>query len=230
MYRYSLARYSLPSKAEHEFYLAPYFVESMQGMIGIGTDVGIEGRFAEALKGKTVATPTAPIVVSFAERAKSAVQMKADYPFTSLFQGSVLNMTWIVKNTAIATEFTDTVEAQPFIGKNLFMVSALDDGVLCYVFGSKNILLLLLAGEIISSRVGVATITEERAYLNVTIPPGGQLVMDSELYLITLNGKNVMHLHSGDWISLDRDILSITVDSTTGGKLTGKLLYSERYL
>ncbi len=64
----------------------------------------------------------------------------------------------------------------------------------------------------------------------LTIPPGGELRIDSELFLVLLNGENALHTQSGDWINISRNLLRLIVESASGGQLRGQLIYTERYL
>ena len=76
-----------------------------------------------------------------------------------------------------------------------------------------------------------ASSQEEQAVLiRVSLPAGSELRIDSERYTVTLDGENILHLQEGDWLMLDRDLCEITVDSGTGAELTGKMVWTERYL
>ena len=72
--------------------------------------------------------------------------------------------------------------------------------------------------------------TTERTALQLTIPPGGELRIDSEIFIVLLNGENALHTQSGDWINISRDLLRLIVESASGGQLQGQLIYTERYL
>lgn len=66
--------------------------------------------------------------------------------------------------------------------------------------------------------------------LDVVIPPGGRLVIDSDHYTIYLNNQNAIHAYSGDWIKLSRPFLALEVESGTSGALDVGILYREAYL
>ena len=72
--------------------------------------------------------------------------------------------------------------------------------------------------------------TTERTTLQLTIPPGGELRIDSGLFLVLLDGENALHTQSGDWINISRDLLRLIIESASGGQLRGQLIYTERYL
>lgn len=66
--------------------------------------------------------------------------------------------------------------------------------------------------------------------MQVTIPPGGELRLDSDVFLSMLDGENVLYAQSGDWINVSRELLRLIVESATGGALEGQIIYTERYL
>ena len=64
----------------------------------------------------------------------------------------------------------------------------------------------------------------------LTIPPGGDLRIDSGTFTVTLDGRNVLHTQSGDWIEVSRELLRLLIESASGGQLEGRLVYTERFL
>ena len=69
---------------------------------------------------------------------------------------------------------------------------------------------------------------EESFTVNVTIPRGAELRIDSDNFIVTLDGVSILHLHTGDFINISRGSLELMVDS--GNPLSGELVYTERYL
>lgn len=74
------------------------------------------------------------------------------------------------------------------------------------------------------------TVRESVFDMQVTIPPGGELRLDSDVFLAMLDGENVLYAQSGDWINVSRELLRLIVESATGGDLEGQIIYTERYL
>ena len=86
------------------------------------------------------------------------------------------------------------------------------------------------AYEILNSLVSTAVFDTLYISLDVTIPPGGKLVLDSEHFLALLDGENVLDKHSGDWLELSRNVEEIRIEGGGTTNLTATLLYTERYL
>lgn len=66
--------------------------------------------------------------------------------------------------------------------------------------------------------------------IDVTLYPGHELRIDSDLFNVMLNGQNAIHLQRGDWIYLDRNSTELLLEAGTGGRLDGQIIYQERYL
>lgn len=82
--------------------------------------------------------------------------------------------------------------------------------------------------EFLNALASVKTATQEIIDINVTIPPGGELVIDSDTYTVTLGGINVLHLHSGVWLYIDDSVVDVLV-SAGGGSPTATVTYAERW-
>lgn len=84
--------------------------------------------------------------------------------------------------------------------------------------------------EVLGSVSGAGTQSTEQVSVTVTIPPGGELRIDSDTFRVLLNGENVLDKQSGDWLMLSRDLLYLDIESAIGNGLSGNLIYTERYL
>lgn len=65
---------------------------------------------------------------------------------------------------------------------------------------------------------------------NLTIPPGGTVVIDSEFFTAAADGKNIVDLYDGDWIMLTSRLKAIEARGISSGDLDVKVLYREMYL
>ena len=84
--------------------------------------------------------------------------------------------------------------------------------------------------EVLGAVSGAGTQSTEQVSVTVTIPPGGELRIDSDTFRVLLNGENVLDKQSGDWLMLSRDLLYLDIESAIGNGLSGNLIYTERYL
>lgn len=78
--------------------------------------------------------------------------------------------------------------------------------------------------------VSVISIITRQTNVELTIPPGGMLIIDMQNYTAYLDGKNVYKDVLGEWFAISRDTLSLLIDAASGNGLVGTMEYVERYL
>lgn len=228
--RYSLARYSV-NQETRTVEIAENFSETMGAVAGAAVPVEFRGRFAETLHGS--ARGTVSVISTFRAfsglftRAKGSADVITRAAFSGALQGSI----YAQKNTPAALSVMEELAAQVWASKDIPAAPlVLADSLTAGTAGSKNIPASLSVSEILTSLMEATSQTTERTTLQLTIPPGGELRIDSELYLVFLNGENTLHTQSGDWIHISRSLLRLIVESASGGQLQGQLIYTERYL
>ena len=86
------------------------------------------------------------------------------------------------------------------------------------------------AYEIINCLVSTAVFDTLIVSVDVTIPPRGRLVIDSENFYALLNNENVLDRHEGAWLNMAREIEEIKIDGGGARALKASVLYTERYL
>lgn len=228
--RYSLARYSVNREAK-TVEITEHFSEAMGAVAGAAIPVDFQGRYAEALQGSARGTVSVVSVLSAGSSLGAAVRMSADVLIATVFSESFRASVYGQKDLPVALAAGEELKARAWVGKDipaghLKLSDCLDRRIL----GSKNIIAALAAFETLTSLPAATSQTTERAVFQLTIPPGGELRVDSELFTALLDGENVLYAQSGDWINLSRELLRLTVESASGGGLEGQLVYTERYL
>ena len=135
-----------------------------------------------------------------------------------------------VKEIFLIFELRDSVKSACCLGKNISIIQHVKDKCSGSLFIGKEIHIDGLLADRVDADISANALEKQIAYLDVIIPPGGELRIDSSLFNATLNGENILHLYNGDWIFISRDTTTLTVQTATGGKIEGKLLFTERYL
>lgn len=227
--RYSRLRYSV-NREEREIGIAETFSEAMGALAGAAVPVIVRERYAEAIQGS--ARGTVSVIVSFSEEdsLSAEVRMSADVETGETFSEVLSAAAGGCKNIPVALSSGDTLMAKVYSAKNIPAQLSLSDILTAAVSGVKNIPGALLASEVLTSMLEATSQTVERTTFQLTIPPGGELRIDSELFSVLLNGENALHTQSGDWIHISRSLLRLVVESASGGGLEGQLIYTERYL
>lgn len=230
--RFSLTRFSLQDAgAGGEIQLSMSVAEQLNGTSKCSVIVVINGLFAENLRG------SAQFTIGLYEQMQVAENLSAN-----ITGGINVNLGTIVSEEALRSNIN--------LAANIQLNHAMEDSLDCNAWLSNNMQIGLQASDALWSKfvltasiptsavltealncdIAVVNLTREVVLLNVTIPAGGRLVIDTDFYTATLNDENVIDLHSGDWPWLTRDLVELDIDSGTGGALTGKVIYTERYL
>ena len=130
----------------------------------------------------------------------------------------------------LVNDLHEEINDECYLGKNISLNLKAADSIDGQLFIGKIIPLEILLAEQINADISANVLEKEIARIDVTIPPGGELRIDSSVFNATLNGENILHLYNGDWIMISRDTTTLTVQTASGGKVVGQLLYTERYL
>ena len=227
--RYSLARYSVNQETK-TVEIAESFSEAMGAVAGAAIPVDFRDKYAEALQGS--ARGTVSVITAFAAASGlfTTAKMSADVVTRAALSEALRGSMYGQKNTPAALAARDTLTAQAQGAKNVPAPLELADRLAAAAAGSKNVPAILKGSEVLTSMLEATSQTTERTTLQLTIPPGGELRIDSGLFLVLLDGENALHTQSGDWINISRDLLRLIIESASGGQLRGQLIYTERYL
>ena len=227
--RYSLARYSV-NRAEKELVIAERFSAALGALAGASVPVDIRERYGETLRGAVRGTVSVISVFSGRDSLGAAVRGSADVLIGAALSEALRGTAYGQKNIPAALSARETLSRIIWASKDLPVGQDLEDSLSSRIEGSKDIVTALAGWEVLTSLTAATSQTTEQAVFRLTIPPGGELRIDSELYTVLLNGENALHTQSGDWINLSRELLRLNIESATGGELEGQMIYTERYL
>lgn len=227
--QYSLLRYSANIGSSID--VEESFSEELKGVSGTAVFIEVADGFDEAAVCLGRVTASVITTADILDQMNHDVSMMANSVVEDTFisfvfetvrasQDIYLN---VVSNTEIlATSYlsvdtpTSLSSIEEIFGRSSVCKNITDSGI--------------FPTEILLSDVGGGTVEDFLLSIGISIPPGGELRIDSENYTVTLNGENVLYAQSGYWPILSRDLAQMTVDSGTGGKMTGEMVYAERWL
>lgn len=227
--RYSLLRYSV-NLAKKSIPISAAFSETLNTVTGPAVKVKFTGRFSENVQGSIQGTLSIVTDLSESSGLYTAAKMSADVITAETMIGAMQAAVYGQKDMPASLDAGDILSASIWGAKNIPAYLPLTDAMTARTAGSKNVPSLFVVSEILTSMLEATSQTTERATVQLAIPPGGELRIDSELFIVLLNGENALHTQSGDWINISRNLLRLIVESASGGQLRGQLIYTERYL
>lgn len=227
--RYSLAKFSVNLETK-TIEIAETFSEALNSVAGVAIPVDVRERYAGAVQGYTRGTISVVSTMSATEALSSAVKMSANIVARFTAAERLAAEVEAIKNLRAALASADSLAAAVQGSKHIPTIVAAYEALNANGSASKNICTAFVAADILTAIMDATSQTAEVVLMQVTIPPGGELRLDSDVFLAMLDGENVLYAQSGDWINVSRELLRLIVESATGGALEGQIIYTERYL
>lgn len=227
--RYSLTRYSANIGSEIE--VSDSFVDNMRGVAGSAVFIDISDVYDETAtcRGRITASliTSATINTVFGH----SVSMVANVDVSDNMTSDMYGEPYASQNINDAASFLDNITGTSYLSVDIPTSIDTSGAVYGSSVGCKNLSdSEIFSTEVLLSTVGGGTVEDFVLAIDISIPPGGELRIDSENYTVLLNGENVLYAQSGYWPILSRDLAQMTVDSGTGGEMTGEIVFAERWL
>lgn len=230
--KFSLTRFSLQDAgAGGEIQLSMSVAEQLNCVSKCSVIVVINGSFAENLQGSARFTTGLYEQLQVEENLSANITGGIDVNLGKIVLEDALHSDInLAANVQIEQAMEDSLDCNAWLSNNMQIGLQASDALWSEFILTASIPTSAVLTETLNCDVAVINLTREVVLLNVTIPAGGKLVIDTDFYTATLNDENVIDLHSGDWPWLSRDLVELDIDSGTGGVLKGKVIYTERYL
>ena len=227
--RFNLSRFSLGSQ-DNTIHIELLLAENLESVAGVAIPVETTAFFNDILRG--TARGAIGIASTFESYAamNSAALMQANIIVKGLLGDTLQAMSDGAQNSMIVNVLADNLGASSYASADILWHEAYADALTSLASVVKDILIDPLLYEVLGSVSGAGTQSTEQVSVTVTIPPGGELRIDSDTFRVLLNGENVLDKQSGDWLMLSRDLLYLDIESAIGNGLSGNLIYTERYL
>ena len=123
-----------------------------------------------------------------------------------------------------------TIELSLYVGKEMPLDLSWHDDINIDLYVGKEMPTEIDGWGIIDMFMTGGILYTTTTIIDVTIPPGMEIQIDSDIFTAWLRDDNIIHLYNGEWIMLNRQIVSIDLDSATGGNLEGEMIYNERFI
>ena len=227
--RYSLLQYSANAGVEVE--VADTFLEELKAVAGSAVFVDVSDGFDESAMCIARVTASVLTTASAFESCNSNTRMVANIDTlcvcSSELSASIIIAQDIYESGTLSSELAGVSYMSTNIPEQGYWYSELQSSasLVKNIAGTE-----LFLTEIVFATVAAVTIEENILTISVSVPPGGELRIDSDRFTVTLNGENILHLQSGYWPKLSRDLVQMTIDSGSGGVLSGEIVYAERWL
>ncbi len=228
--KFNLKRFNLPGRSD-DIIIRETMTATVGSLVDVGQNVHLQFKSAETVNGAAsmgcIVAEQAEAEATFGAKCAAVANYYTSEALTATFGESVS----LFLKCYISGKFAGTFGAILDIGEDIYLNTKLSDGVqFSGVLGALFAADPIDAYEIVNCLVSTAVFDTLYVTLDVTIPPGGKLILDSENFLALLNDENVLDKHSGDWVELSRSVEQIIIDGGGTSALNATMLYTERYL
>lgn len=229
--RFSLSRFSLRGEAGETVRVDGSFYENLKSVAGsIVYSHIIPVSFVGALNGFGRGAIAIPAKFSLEENLTAGVSGNANVVLVQTIGSTLMAGSSGSKNVRVLVPLYSVFDANVSVGKNIPHSSLHTAIYQSESFASKNVMETILFAEVATTITDAGKLASARTTLQVDIPPGGELRIDASTFQVLLNGENVLWAQEGDWPYLSRETLYLDVESASGGKLDGIVIYQERFL
>lgn len=227
--RYGLTRYSLGT-GEQAVEAGEAFSAALSGLAGGAVPVNAGQVFSGELGGTARGVLAMDAALAAEAGMLSRGRLWADVAAGAAFAAAPAGTGRLGKNLPAALEGLAAFRGDVWASKDMPVRASFAGALLGTAAGSKDIFADMPAAAVLTTAADPGIQSRDRAVFQLTIPPGGELRIDSGLYTVLLNGENALHTQEGDWVELTRSLARLTIECAQGGGLEGRLVYQERYL
>ncbi len=135
------------------------------------------------------------------------------------------------KNIFFNKNISENINSKLYVGKLIFINNKIgNEKFLNNVHAGKTIDFQRIGSTIISNHTSASLTNYKTVDLDITIPAGGEIRIDSDIFTAIMGQENILYAYKGDFITFEKNTIQIIVDSGTKGKLVGEIIYNERYI
>lgn len=164
------------------------------------------------------------------EDIQTSVDLKKYMLMQRKVKERIKNVSIVVKNIRFIKHPTENIETILHLGKLLtFGVISEERLNIKKLNAGKYIWYKRDFSEVIKSET-LASRTKHKSFIiDTTIPPGGEIRINSDVFTATLGLQNILHEYHGDWLHFTRASQNLSISHVGGGELLVQVIYNERF-
>lgn len=227
--RFNLSRFSLGSQ-DNIIPIEMTFGAELKQVAGVAIPVQTTAFFNDVVRGSLRGAIAMKSTFESSGSLLAGCSMNANINFAFISDGAVVAVVEGSQNSNIVAALSEAMENIVHGSKIMSCSASFADALIANTYGVKDIQVLHIVNEVMTSMLDASSQSSEITRIEITLPPGSEIRIDSETYRVIMDGNNILYAQSGDWLTLTRELLYIDVESASGGSLDGTMIYTERYL
>lgn len=230
--RYDLGRYDLAASS-FDIPIEERYTSRVSGVVNItylAVELEIADYFSAAMSGAVTGTVAVMVMEKAEEGLAGVVIPRADIITGENMVILLDGRSAICCNMNIADFVASSLDGRGAVSVILDGALAASASLSGYTEAGSYFYLADFYGASLWGRADAVSVSMDTIFITLSIPPGAELRIDSENYLVTLDGENALYAQSGAWIKLSPNLTAISVDTGSGGDMRGSITYTELYL
>lgn len=230
--RYNLTRYNVKQDSEEDYYTSDHMTMSFHSWVSRGGNLfendTMHMSFESQVQLSAAILPIDNMVMTMNASADGYAIFYAHDAMASVFNA----------RASIGKDIYNAEELEMIFNQHAYMsldVYASDE--LSEVFNGnfqigKDVYMEPLEGFLVyNAQVTTQQMIINQIIIDAEIKPGDIIVINSEGYVVTRNGEDIIHTQSGAWFFLNRNTHDIQIEVTGGvvDDLSKEILYTTRY-
>lgn len=229
--RFNLQRFNLTSSNDNDLPLKAEFSEAFYALVGTSENVYIADILAEQINQSSYLDPGEHASGIMAELLNAKIAIASDVPLRStlseVFRGDIL----VGQDSYTVIDFAASFMGNAYISCDSYTSALMADEILgSFDLGGDYPMPPVIMYEIFDGQVTSTQFNNYVASFDIALPPGSKLSIDSDNFVVLLDGENVIHLHNGDWLRLCRDTYDVQIQMGQEVPFSITMIYQERYL
>ena len=228
--KFNLKRFNLPGEGSAEITFRDQFASAFEALADIGEDIYIDEKHAAEVKGAVVFASLVDASGRLSEALSGGASLRCNAVLSGQLADGFSGRVFLSIDSRIITTLYGQVKAAAALGEDIIVEPEITGIVkAAAALGAKYTSGEISFSETVNSIIATAIFDTVTLRLDLSIPAGGKVVIDSDNYNVLFNGENAIDKHSGEWLFLSRAVDRITF-RPYGSNVAISVLYTERYL
>lgn len=228
--KFNIKRFNLPSAEGNDIVYRDDLASALKALVDMGQNIHLKEQQSGTISAEVLAGGLVDASASGGEVLSVLAALKADYIPQITASGIVNARAVLSVDHFIEATLSGLVNNSAALGENIYIAPDMT-GIIKQIaaLGASFTEGQIYFDETLNCLIATAIFDTLILKVDLSIPAGGKLVIDSDNYNVLLNNANAIDKHSGAWVFLSRAVDKIEF-RPKGTAIAISMLYTERYL
>ena len=228
--KFNIKRFNLPSADVTDITFRDDFASALYALVDFGQNVHLHETQSDEFNAAVIAGALIDASGVYKEDVSALVKLRADYIVSDQLSDSISAKIKLSINHFVVETLQGIVNQRAALGEDIYITPDITGLVnQLSALGASYTSSEIYFDETLNCLIATAIFDTLVLKIDLQIPAGGTVIIDSDNYNVLLNAANAIDKHSGDWVFLSRAVDKITF-RPYGANVAISMLYTERYL